>query len=120
MVDVVDDADNNSKKRKRRKGYYTDVAHFSNINRAYRTRPGYGHPCKDFTAKEIIRFDGILMYNGVRGGDHALHHLWSDPQDCRYSDKVNNSMRPTRFLDIKKYLKYNDNKAGTYYLFFVA
>jgi hypothetical protein len=79
MVDVedVDDVDNNDKKRK---GYYTDVAHFSNIKRAYRTRPGYGHPCKDFTAKEIIRFDGILMYNGVHGGDHALHHLWSDQQ----------------------------------------
>ena len=100
-----------------RKPYYPKVATFSCQNMI--NNCGNADNChtstKLFSSKEEIQFDGITIANGNVGGDYDYHNLW-DPNDDKYSKHVKNcSLKPTRFLDVKKYRKYNDNIKGKLY-----
>jgi hypothetical protein len=90
--------------------YYTDVTSFTNIYGAseFGMAGTYGHQFKPVTLDEIVRFDGIVHRHGVRGGGPGIHLRW-DPTDSDYDDTVYNAMSHTRFLQIKRMIKLNNN-----------
>ena len=98
-----------------RKPYYNEVATFSSAN--MQSWCGNADTChtstKLFSSKEQIQFDGITISNGNVGGGHNYHNLWN-PDDDKYSRYVDRcSLKPTRFLEVKKYRKYNNNRKET-------
>jgi hypothetical protein len=90
--------------------YYTDVTNFTNIYGAseFGMAGTYGHKFKPVTLEEVVRFDGIVHRHGVRGGGPGIHLRW-DPTDSDYDDTVYNVMSHTRFLQIKRMYKLNNN-----------
>ena len=68
----------------RRTSYYFDVEKYTNMSKAESGVGGsYGHSWKPTTAAEMIRFDGILIKDGVLGGtDGALYHRWDRYGPC--------------------------------------
>jgi hypothetical protein len=68
----------------------------------------YGHAFKNPQLKELVRFDGIVMCDGVKGGSKgAIYIRWQDGADfCEYVTKAQNH---TRWLQIKHTYKLNLN-----------
>jgi hypothetical protein len=90
--------------------FYTDVSRFTNIYGAsvFGMAGTYGHKFKPVTLEEMVQFDGIVHRHGVRGGGPGIHLRW-DPTDSDYDDGVYNAMSYTRFLQIKRMYKLNNN-----------
>jgi hypothetical protein len=90
--------------------YYTDVTNFTNIYGAseFGMADTYSHKFKPVTLEEVVCFDGIVHRHGVRGGGPGIHLRW-DPTDSDYDDTVYNVMSHTRFLQIKRMYKLNNN-----------
>jgi hypothetical protein len=68
----------------------------------------YGHKVKPASLEEMVRFDGIVHRHGVRGGGPGIHLRW-DPTDSDYDDCVYNAMSHTRFLQLKRLYKLNND-----------
>lgn len=94
-----------------RKPYYSDVAIFTQ-KYAFELGLGgsYGHEFKQVLVPEMLQFDGILMRDGVLGGsvDGGIHRRWKKESSC-YDSLIANTMSHTRFLQLKRTLKLNDN-----------
>ncbi len=93
-----------------RKAFYSRVETFSNL---YAIRIGlggsYGHRFKNIVLDELVRFDGVVICNGVKGGSNgAVHRRWMDGAD--YDSLVHASIRHTRWLQIKRVMKLNNNQ----------
>ena len=63
-----------------RKAFYSKVETFSNL---YAIQIGlggsYGHKFKNIVLDELVRFDGVVIRDGVRGGSNgAVHRRWMD------------------------------------------
>ena len=97
-----------------RKPYYNEVATFSSAN--MQSWCGNADSCHNsprlFSTKEQIQFDGITIANGNVGGGHDYHNLWNPNDDKHSKYVVQCSLKPTRFLEVKKYRKYNNNIIG--------
>ena len=97
-----------------RKPYYNEVATFSSAN--MQSLCGNADSCHNsprlFSTKEQIQFDGITIANGNVGGGHDYHNLWNPNDDKHNKYVVQCSLKPTRFLEVKKYRKYNNNIMG--------
>ena len=66
-----------------RKPFYSQVESFSNLY-AYSIGLGgsYGHKLQVIELHQLVRFDGVVVQDGVRGGsDGALYRRWIDGSD---------------------------------------
>lgn len=93
-----------------RMGFYYDLENFT---RSYAAQNGiggsYGHRLSDVLAQELVVFHGVLVRDGARGGSKgAIYRLW-DPTSCSYDKEVASAMTFTRWTEIKRVIKYNDN-----------
>jgi hypothetical protein len=92
-----------------RKPFYSEVERFSNIY-AFGIGLGgsYGHTFKTITLDELVRYDGVVVRDGVRGGSNgALHRRWMECAD--HDDEIDQSMRHGRWLQIKRVVKLCNN-----------
>ena len=55
--------------------YYTKVERFANMSK-YKSGLGglHGHKWVPARARELVNFDGILVYDGVLGSSNGVHH----------------------------------------------
>jgi hypothetical protein len=98
--DIVDDP---------RKPFYCQVESYSN-SYAYSIGLGgsYGHKFRVIELHELVRYDGVVVQDGVRGGsDGALYRRWIDGSD--YDHYVADSINHSRWLQIKRTYKLCNN-----------
>jgi len=91
-------------------GFYFEVEKYT---RTYAAQNGiggsYGHRLAEVLARELVVFHGIMIRDGAKGGSKgAVYRLW-DPNDCSYDKDVAGAMSFTRWTEIKRVIKYNDN-----------
>ena len=69
----------------------------------------YGHTWKPTTAREMVHFHGVTVRDGVLGSSNgAIHRRWT--RGACYDNKIVNTMRLTRFGQLKCSLKlYHNN-----------
>ena len=100
-------------KEDNRKPFYSEVERLSNIY-AFSIGLGgsYGHAFKTITLDELVRFDGVVVRDGVRGGSNgALYRRWME--NCAdHDDEIDQSMRHGRWLQIKRVVKLCNNQAA--------
>ena len=90
-----------------RKGYYDAVETFSNTYAFGELKMGnsYGHIFKPVSIPELVRFDGVVVRDGVLGGSSgALYRRWI-PNGSICCEMTMNSMNYTRWLEIKRVIK---------------
>jgi hypothetical protein len=58
--------------------------------------------------QRLVKFDGIVHWHSLRGGGPGIHLCW-DPTDSDYDDCVYKAMSHTRFLQLKRLYKLNNN-----------
>jgi hypothetical protein len=68
----------------------------------------YDHKFRPASLEEMVKFDGIIHHHGIWGGGPGIHLCW-DPTDSDYDDCVYNAMAHTRFLQLKRLYKLNNN-----------
>jgi hypothetical protein len=69
----------------------------------------YGHVLKLVKISELVKFDGIVVRSGVRGGSGgAMYRRWI-PDCADYNDLSAQSMTHRRFLQIKIVVKLCNN-----------
>jgi hypothetical protein len=79
-----------------RKAFYSKVETFSNL---YAIQIGlggsYGHKFKNVTLDELVRFDGVVVQDGVKGGSNgAIYRRWVNGAD--YDSLIQGSIKHTR------------------------
>lgn len=97
-----------------RKPYYSSVMSWSQ-KYAFEMGLGgsYGHRFKEIMIPELVRFDGVLIRDGVLNGstDGALYRRW-DRRSSAFDTSIKDSLCHTRFLQLKRTLKLCDNSAA--------
>jgi len=93
-----------------RMAYYSEVEKFT---QSYATSPGlggsYGHDFNHPQIADLVHFDSIVIRDGVLGGsDGAIHLRWKDG-DALFCREIQETMSYTRFLQLKRTYKLNDN-----------
>ena len=69
----------------------------------------YGHHQELVKLPELVRYYGVLLRDGVKGeSDGATHRRW-DVSSSAYDLDIANSMKYSRFKQIKKVIKLNNN-----------
>ena len=70
---------------------------------------GYGHDVDEAKIWEYVRFDGVLVRDGCRGGgDGAIYRRWN--RNSSSCDKyVMNSLSLSRWFNLKRLFKLNNN-----------
>jgi hypothetical protein len=93
-----------------RMSYYIECEKFTNMGKAESGYGGsYGHSWRPTTASELVHFDGILIMNGVLGGNGGdLFRRWDEQSSC-YNETIANTMTHTRFKELKASLKLCHN-----------
>ena len=92
-----------------REGFYSEAERFSNVYAATLGLGGsYGHNFRSIMLPELVRFDGVVVRDGVRGGSGgAIYRRW---QPCADEDEfVKSSMTFRRWLQIKRVFKLCNN-----------
>ncbi|KAG7337431.1 hypothetical protein IV203_034509 [Nitzschia inconspicua] len=93
-----------------RKSYYPEVMRWTK-NYAHHIGLGgsYGHRFKEVMIPELVHFDGILIRDGVLGGstDGAIYRRWQTKSPA-FDPDTSSSLTHTRFLQLKRTLKFND------------
>ena len=90
--------------------FYLEVEEFTNKYAAGMGLDGsYGHSVQVSKIPELLHFDMILVCDGVCGGSQgALHNHW-DENDALYQEEIADAMSHTRFLQLKRTYKLNNN-----------
>jgi hypothetical protein len=71
----------------------------------------YGHVFKPLTLDELVRFDGVIVRDGVRGGSNgAVHRRWELGAD--HDKHISRSISYSRYLAVRQVIKLNDNSAS--------
>ena len=94
-----------------RKGFYDDVEGYSNAYALSELKMGstYGHNFRAISIPELIHFDGVVVRDGVKGGTSgAIYRRWI-PDGADGCDKVIDLINFSRWLEIKRCLKLNNN-----------
>ena len=86
------------------------VQRFANMSKAESGCGGsYGHSWKPTVASELLKFDGVLVMNGVLGSTTgALYRRWDNKSSC-FSEDIYMNMNPSRFKELKEALKLCHN-----------
>ena len=90
--------------------YYTEVTKFTNLYK-YQTGIGttYGHEIPEVSMAELVRWDGCLIRDGVKGGgDGAIYRRWHIGS-AAYDPIIKKSMSVTRWNQIKRIFKLCNN-----------
>jgi len=113
LVPLTDTANNGGIKDDKREPYYSKVARFTNQNMLNKCGCGNNGPTnKWFASRDIIHFNAINFANGQMGGGHDYHNLWKEG-DKKFCEEVKRcKLGPSRYCDVKTFLKYNDNREG--------
>ena len=92
--------------------FYSKVEEWSNIYALGIGLGGtYGHTYKNVTSKELVRFDGCVVRDGVRGGSGgALYRWWMEGTD--YDDNISSALTYRRFIQIKRVKKLCNNSTA--------
>jgi hypothetical protein len=95
-----------------RKAFYSQVETFSNLYAIHIGLGGsYGHKFKNIVLDELVHFDGVVIRDGVKGGSNgAIYRRWMDGAD--YDALVQGSITHTRWLQIKRVMKLNNNQTS--------
>jgi len=93
-----------------RASFYSDVEAYT---QSYTTTNGYGgsygHKIDPVMLPELIHFHGALIRDGVKGGSNGgIHRRWSQGSSA-YDIDIANTMTLTRFHQIKRVIKLNNN-----------
>lgn len=90
--------------------FYFDIERYTGTYMSSQGYGGsYGHTMKPVLAAELVVFHGILVRDGVRGGSKgALYRLWQPTSTC-YDPEVATAMSYTRWKEIRRVIKLNDN-----------
>jgi hypothetical protein len=90
--------------------YYSETENWSQKYGALISLGGsYGHVFKPATILDLLKFDMVVVKDGVLGGnDETVYCHWQEG-DCNYFKVVANSMTHTCLLQIKQVYKLNDN-----------
>ena len=94
-----------------RKGFYDKVEGFTNGYAFSELKLGttYGHVFKSISIPELLHFDGVVVRDGVKGGScGAIYRRWI-PDGSDSCEKVIESINFSRWLEIKRCLKLNNN-----------
>ena len=92
-----------------RKPFFSKVKEFKNLY-VYSIILGgsYGHKFKPIELHELVDFDGVVAKDGVHGGSIGeMYWRWVDGSD--YDEVVAESIDHSRWLQIKRIVKLNNN-----------
>ena len=93
--------------------YFTYLESFTNIYK-FSTGQGasYGHEWKNSVVTDIFQFNGILVRDGVIGGNNGyLCEQWN-PNSPMYIPNISQAMTLTRFGEIKRKINLCNNNAS--------
>ena len=90
--------------------YYSDIERFTNMSKAESGFGGtYGHSQKATSATECLKYDGVVIMDGVLGGSNgALYRRWNQ-ESSNYSKEIATEMTATRFQELKQAIKLCHN-----------
>ena len=93
-----------------RKPFYTNVTHLSNLYKHQQQFGNiYGHHISEAAVQEFLRWDGIIVRDGIRGGTNgALYRRWMTDTAC-YDKYVCDAMSYERWVQLKRIYKLNNN-----------
>ncbi len=94
--------------------YFTHAALCTNIYAASNGAvSGVGCDWKNVTVPELVHWTGIPIYNGALDGKAgSINSCW-DQSNARFDPEVVASMSKTRFKDVKRNFKLNNNMMHT-------
>jgi len=96
-----------------RMSFYPHVTRCSNTYASYELGLGgdYGHHFKTLSSPEILKWDGSVVKDGVRGGSKGAMMLRFDKRsnDSAFDKEITDSFTRTRWLEIKRVIKLNNN-----------
>lgn len=90
--------------------YYSEVERFTNKYAAGLGMGGsYGHSFSVPKIPELVKFDMTLIRDGVLGGSKGAVHLRWKEDDALFNKEIAETMTHTRWLQLKRTYKLNDN-----------
>jgi hypothetical protein len=94
------------------KDFYSKIDKFSNL---YAVEIGmgdaYSHKFELISPQDLVRWTGVVVCDGVKGGsDGALYQRWME--GASYDETIDESMNHSRWLQIKRCIKLNDNRSS--------
>jgi hypothetical protein len=96
-----------------RKAFYTEVEWMSNCYAMGQLRMGmlHGHAFLPTNAAELLRWDGVVAMDGVRGGSNGaiLRRFNKEDKNTAYCAYIANAFTKTRWLQLKRVIKLNNN-----------
>ena len=93
--------------------YLTSVESFTNIYKFSTGQGGsYGHEWNNVVMTELVRFNGILVRDGVLGRSNGdLYEIWN-PNSSIHIPEIDRAMILTRFSEIKRNINLCNNNAA--------
>jgi len=99
--------------------YYPHVAECTEVYAipSLRTRgSGQGHCFKETSPQEMLQWDGVVVMDGVLGGSRGAILRRFDRRrsdNTSFCRRIADTMTPSRFLEIKRAIKLNNNLTAT-------
>ena len=92
-----------------RQSFYVPVSSWSNLYAVGELElgSGYGHQYRNVTADELLRWDGVLVMDGVRGGSDGaiLRRFDKRESNTAYDETIDSAFTKSRWLEIKRVVK---------------
>jgi len=102
-----------------RRTYYPHVAECTEVYAITDLKlrgSGRGHRFKETSPQELVKWDGVLVFDGVLGGSKGamLRRFDRRRQDnSSFNKHVADAMTPSRWLKLKRAIKLNNNLTAT-------
>jgi hypothetical protein len=92
---------------------YSAVSHWTNLYAVGELKLGcgYGHEYQMTTPEQIVKWDGVLIKDGVLGGSNGamLRRFDNRKDNAMFDADICKNMTKTRYLEIKRCIKFNNN-----------
>jgi len=109
----IDKKENASSERDPRQPFYSKAAKWSNLYAVGELDlgSGYGHKCENVTPVELLKWDGVIVRDGVRGGsDGAIMRRFDRIPDSTACDElIDKAISKSRWLELKRVWKLCNN-----------